>query len=118
MVIYRPPSSPITLFIQELTKLFEDACLGDHNTIVAGDMNIHFENDSDTHNKQYKELLQAFDLKQYVANPTHLKGHILDHIIAKSSGAITVSSVHLGANISDHSTVLCDISFSKPRTSD
>ena len=63
VVIYRPPSTSITLFIQELTKLWEETCLGDQNTVLVGDFNIHFENDSDIANRQYKELLHAFALK-------------------------------------------------------
>ena len=81
---------------------------------MVGDFNIHFENDSDTSNRQYKELLSEFGLKQHVRDATHCKGHILDHVIAPSSETLAVSNVHLGTQMSDHSTVLCDISIKKP----
>ena len=81
--------------------------------MVVGDFDIHFENDSDTANKQYKELLHAFALIQHVRESTHCTGHILDHVIAPSSETIVVSNVHLGSQMSDHFTVLCDISIKK-----
>ena len=97
VVIYRPPSSSFPCFIQELTKLFEDMCLGNQNTVIAGDLNIHFEIDLDTSNRQYKDLLHAFGLEQHVTQATHCRGHTLDHIISPSSENLTVSNVHLGA---------------------
>ena len=42
------------------------------------------------------------------------KGNILDHIVTPSTNAISISNVQLGAQISDHAAVLCDISFKKP----
>ena len=115
VVIYRPPSSSFACFISELTNLFEEMCLGDQNTIVTGDLNIHFEKDLDTHNRQYKELLHALGLKQYVMDPTHCKGHILDHIISRPSDAVSISNVHFGAQLSDHFTILSDILLKKPQ---
>ena len=113
VVIYRPPSSPFGTFLEELIKLFEETCLGDKHMIIIGDINVHYENHSDNSNIQYKELLYAFGLEQHVKYPTHNKGHILDHVISRPSDILSVSNVTIGSQMSDHFTVLFDISLKK-----
>ena len=84
LIIYRPPSSVINDFLSEFNDVLEDVCLGSPPLILAGDFNVHYENENELSTQKYKDILDTFNLKQHVNSATHIKGHVLDHIITKA----------------------------------
>ena len=69
--------------------------------IIAGDINIHMETNSN-HAKQLTELLNWYDLKQNVTEPTHIRGHLLDVIITPNKENYIHSNEIMEIDLSDH----------------
>ena len=45
---------------------------------MVGDLNFHLDDSSNSHATQFKDILEAFNLKQLVKGATHVSGHTLD----------------------------------------
>ena len=76
-------------------------------------MSMNYKPDN-SFTKRYSELLTAFGLSQNVNRSTHLKGHILDHIISRDADSFQLSDIRIGDFVSDHSLVHTSISLQKP----
>ena len=66
--------------------------------IMAGDFNIHMEEDK-LYAKRFKDIIETFNLKQHIETPTHKQGHTLDGIITFNNGP-TISKIEI--NMSHH----------------
>ena len=76
---------------------------------ICGDFNIHVDVPvGDGH--KFTTFLDACDLKQLVDKPTHLHGHILDHILSPSDQD-TIADVKICDFVSDHALVKCSVAF-------
>ena len=115
-LIYRPPSSSMSLFVSEFDSLLEK-CFNLTNHIVFGDLNIHFDAASNPTTISVSRLLDNYDMHQFVNVSTHVAGHILDVVVARpSDNFIKKVTVH-DLSISDHCFVLCESLYRKPRLS-
>ena len=114
VVVYRPPSSSVTTFIDEFTSLLESCVLDGHPIILSGDFNIHWDNQENSSTRQIRDLFEAFGLQQHVSESTHIKGHILDYIVTRDTDNLQISDICVGDMISDHNLVSCSFLFSKP----
>ena len=102
----------ISTFLDQFSSLLEPILLCKEPLIITGDFNIHVDIPSES--LQFSELLRSLSLIQ---QPTHEKGHILDLIISRSADNIILSDpspVHL---FSDHFSISCSLSLSKPSLS-
>ena len=107
-VIYRPPASSLSTFMSDFDDFLERMCTSNKHLIV-GDLNIRVDNDNECYVKRFLDLLNQYGLSQYVQDPTHTAGHIIDLIIAHDSDDLIDSiSVH-DLGLSDHSLVLCKL---------
>jgi exonuclease III len=117
--VYRPPPSKKnmlkdTTFFDELPSLLEYCSSLYGKVIIAGDFNIHYEDDTDTNTVKFRDLVCMFDLVQSVNEPTHVHGHILDLVLYPCSDNL-VSSTNVCHDLtSDHVSVLCKLSVPKP----
>lgn len=101
--IYRPPNSKISDTLQDLDYLIKE--IGDHQVILAGDLNIDFSKNNYT-KKQYEEKLLSLNLIQYVKAFTRITSNtatIIDHI---ASNIRSLESMVIHSAISDHQTVI------------
>ena len=64
--------------------------------------------------KKFVELCEVFDLVQHVREPTHIKGHIVDFILNRSTDKLGIENVRICDLISDHFLVCCNIALHKP----
>ena len=78
--IYRLQYMTTSLFMEEISELFDEYVVPNDDFIIAGDFNIHMETDT-MYAKKLKELLNLYDLKLHIDEPTHVKGHTLDLVI-------------------------------------
>ena len=71
VVLYRPPYSQknklgFNVFLGEfsnfLTSLLSVSC----KLIIVGDFNVHWDDPANTENKKFRELIESFNLKQFV----------------------------------------------------
>ena len=121
--IYRPPYSPknrktIPMFITE----FADTCssilakYGDKRMVIVGDFNIHMDEIQSSDTKSFNELLDTFEWKQHVEDPTHNSGHIIDLCITPINTELQLSKPSTGYLISDHAFIDFLVKIPKPPT--
>ena len=99
-VIYRPDKkSTIKVFINDFTDFISKLSCFNKPLILMGDFNIHLNKTSrDVSN--FLEILDIFDLKQFISSPTHCHGNILDLVISSE----TITSIE----ISDPTSIISD----------
>ena len=100
---YRPPSTPICVFTQEMSEiitLFEDMPI-----CVMGDFN---EDILLTQEKHCCTMFQSKGFRQIVTKPTCDSGTLIDHIYTNTK--LSVKTDVSDCYYSDHDYVLCTIS--------
>ena len=71
----------VTIFLEEIIELFEILLILSENIIIAGDINIHME-DNELYSNRNKQ--RTFNITQHVDFPTHVHGHNLDVLLTFS----------------------------------
>ena len=113
VTVYRP-GSLTSKFFQELDNLLSEILVKCDCLILAGDLNIHFENTNDKLVQRTLDLFLSYGLNHQVNGPTHIAGGTLDQIFCFSiknqlECKVTVDQIdRLG---SDHYPVYCDFSL-------
>lgn len=110
-VIYRPPSSQIRGFLTDFASLLEPLVPNSGNLLIVGDFNFHLDDSKNTDVIK----LESFNPKQYVATPTHCRGHTPVLIITPSEDDLVDSIVVRDPTLSDHFAVHCTLKLTKPR---
>ena len=75
VTVYRPPpsksnNSSLHLFFEEFPRLLEDLVTASGALLMAGDFNFHVEDDCNTAALRFLNLIEAFNLKQLISEPT------------------------------------------------
>lgn len=110
LAIYRPPSFPFEALIEKLDMILGASCNG-HN-IIAGDMNVPVNLESNNSVREYLRLLDSYNLK--VTNTVATRPasqNILDHFVCSTSIATTVTNKTIYTDLSDHSMLLSSLSW-------
>jgi exonuclease III len=89
VTIYRPPKSNknkfnVSDFIEELAAVLESIVLSPGRLILQGDFNIHMDDTNDPNTSKFLDLLDSFNLRQHIKQPTQDKGHIIDLVITRA----------------------------------
>ena len=113
-VIYRPPSSSISIFFTKFKSLIQCHISSNIELFFFGDFNIKIDNISDYNTQHFNTLLYDFNLSQHVSFPTHDSGHILDLNITNDSSKLNIHPFYIDTCISDHKTICVDLNLSKP----
>ena len=113
LCIYRPPGQPTETFYDEINELFENITPTNAEFFIMGDFNLHLNKNSQITTK-FMDILQTFDLKQWVNFPTNSFDNLLDLFITKAS-THTLQSVSFCEGLADHSTILSCLNFEKPQ---
>ena len=108
-VIYRPPSTSKSRFIEEFNSFMEAAALSPHENIILGDVNIQLDSQN-CWTENFNTVLLDFDFIQHVSTPTHIQGHILDVLCTSKSLTSSVHH-HVKDGISDHLAVFFTTTF-------
>ena len=102
MSVYRPPSTPIGKFTDELLKIVSK--LKEMPTCIVGDFN---EDISITHKRHCCSMLTLNGFKQMVKKPTTDNGTLIDHVYV--SQKMTVTTDVTDCYYSDNDYALCAI---------
>ncbi|KAL5262659.1 hypothetical protein ACHWQZ_G008156 [Mnemiopsis leidyi] len=111
--LYRP-GNLTALFHQEIDTLLSVASLQCDCLVVAGDMNVHFENTSDKLVKKTLDLFLSYGLEKQVCESTHIAGGSIDQVFCFSLKKQLQCSVAVDSDNrhgSDHFPVYCDLSL-------
>ena len=102
-IIYKPPQSNFSIFLQEMESLILDNETHQTNVIYLGDLNTWVDDVNNNEAHIFLELLDTFNLKNLVNEPTCRSGHTLDLVITKKQNPIVnnleVDSINV---FSDH----------------
>lgn len=118
VIVYRPPpsksnNSSLPLFFEEFPRLLENLAIASGSLLLAGDFNFHVDNVGDSAASRFINLLEAFNLKQHISQPTHKSGHTLDLIITRDEEDVARNFTVFDPVISDHLAVCCTLSIPK-----
>ena len=116
LLIYRPPdNASCAPFYEEFSRLLERV-FAEHpgRLLILGDLNFHVDDPGNSHATQFKDILEAFNLRQLVKGATHANGHTLDLLITTDDSLVKRVMVRDPA-ISDHYAVHCDLCLQKPQ---
>ena len=109
-VIYRPPGADSSLFCEEFSSFLFDKKQTNTRNIYVGDYNIWVNYESDPKTDEFLGLLEIFDLKNFVSEPTHESGNTLDLVISNSDCTyLKEVEVEPFNTISDHNAVFFKI---------
>ena len=117
LAIYRPPPNKrnkltVSEFFKDFSDMLDDCETIQEEVITVGDFNFHMADSNAHHSKRLTDLLNCHGMRQYVNEPTHVGGHILDLIISRPQASVT--DVMVKDLFEDHYAVHCHIDLSKP----
>ena len=111
ITVYRLQFVPVAEFIEEFEELLEKFTVLSEDFVIAGDVNLHMETDECSARK-FKEVLNLFDLKQHVTEPTHIMGHTIDVVISPNRESYINNIVLRKIEISHHFLIEFDVRVS------
>ena len=82
-----------------------------YNIVIAGDFNLHIDNDKDPEAQLFIDMMAALGLDCHVDFPTHENGHSLDLVFTEIIGEINIIRYNPGTYLSDHCTIECLLSL-------
>ena len=111
--LYRPPPNQRnnltdSMFTEQLHDLLDDVNNLPGFAYLVGDMNIHVDNPLQSITKQTLTTLSQYILVQFINEPTHRCGHIIDWVIVRPEDDIHIKSTVTDSLESDH---YCTISY-------
>ena len=112
LIIYRPPSSNLNMFISEFSTFLELLATAPGKLIIAGDFNIHVD-ESGPASSQFLSLIDSFDVQQHVCEPTHVHGHFLDLVLSRACEN-SIVDCFVSDLISDHFAVHWSVRAHRP----
>ena len=113
IVIYRPPNSDTDHFHDEFADLLALYAGSPSRLLIAGDFNIHWDDEGNRDRMRLSAALEDASLKQHVVEPTHTDGHIIDLIMTRSDDGL-VRRTWVSALLSDHAAVESLLNVQRP----
>ena len=78
--------------------------------LILGDLNVNLQKPELPNSAAFLECLDSYALKQWVLDPTHQSGSLLDHAIARENSTVLLDRPKVLELISDHRLIHFDIS--------
>ena len=112
LLMCRPGSQKVTIeFFNEVTPYLEAMSTYTCQLVIAGDLNINVADSNCRNASRLIDLFTSVDCVQKVAGETQVRGGILDHVVTRSSDAISDFYVGPPRAISDHSLITWTLPF-------
>ena len=114
--LYRLPDKPVEYF-DKLESLISSIESEDKNTIILGDTNCSFLDNSDNDTKHLKRILMTYQLSQLIREPTRTTSHtktLIDHIIVNRTDMVSDSGV-IPCGISDPDAIYITKNMRRPK---
>ena len=109
-IIYRPPYTAVSNFLQEFAEWVSHLLNKYMDPLILGDLNVNLKQPDLPNSAAFLEFLDSYALKQWILDPTHQSGSLLDHIIARENSTLLLDSPKVLELISDHRVIRFDIS--------
>ena len=118
VIVYRPGHPGTDLdFMREFASLLEVVLSLEGELLIFGDFNYWIDDPGQKpYTPEFLELLDLNNINNYVSDPTHIHGHILNLVQAyRTSNVINhVEVIPIDITISDHALVLCELKVTNP----
>ena len=115
--IYRPQSSSLSVFLEELSELIQNLTLSGERWIIGCDVNCPGYT-STTVDQGLLNILEMFDLRQWVTNEMHDRGGLLDVMITHVDVDFILGDVAIDmVGFSDHVMLSLDLNLIKDHRS-
>ena len=112
IVLYRPPSSNVSLFIDEFASYLAHIVMASGYLLIVGDFNFHVVSQNNA-GRRFTGLLHSFNLRQHVNDSTHKNGHTLDLVITREEQSFIKNLLVFDPALSDHFMIRCNLDFGK-----
>ena len=111
LCIYRKQEIPMNAFISEFTDIMDEMTSKCESILVLGDFNIWIDEINNKDSISINNIMNSYGLSQLVSEPTHIKGHTLDHLYANQYQVKMSSCVlHVQFDISpDHFPIMAEL---------
>ena len=118
LAIYHPPPSLTNhsmhpVFLDEFADYMEIFLTNNSNIVIAGDFNLHIDNDKDPEAQLFIDMMAAPGLDCHADFLSHKNGHSLDLIFTETLGEMKMIRCNPGTYLSDHFTIECLLSLKK-----
>ena len=114
VIIYRPPTISIMSFLDEFATFVNEIVVTRQDILIVGDFNFHCKHNGAPGVKVLNDILAENNLKQQVTDPTHMKRHMLELVIIRSSSSFVSLATAYPSSISDHYGVVFRLSSASP----
>ena len=84
------------------------------NVLVVGDFNFHMDKPNDPDTRRFVQLYNPLGFDQFVTEPAHVKGHILEIVLCRARTLVTSVNVD-NLYMSDHFLLTIGTDLSRPR---
>ena len=91
----------------------ENFLITNYNTVIAGDFNLHIDNEKDPEAQLFTDMMAALGLDCHVNFSTHESGYSLDLVFTETLSEMKVIRCNPGTYLSDHYTIECLLSLTK-----
>ena len=102
-----------TVFADEFADYLENFLTINKNVVIAGNFNLHIDNDEDPVAQLFINMMDALGLDCHVDFPIHENGHSLDLIFTEMLSEMKIIRCTPAAYLSDHCTIECLLSLKK-----
>ena len=122
VVIYRPPSSSASTFVDQFINLYNHIVDDYHdNVIFVGDMNIHVNKTNESVPRKFLDFLHDFSLQNHIHVPTFSSARVssdewntLDLVIDSSfHNLVLTARVSFELSFSDHAMIFFDLNIDR-----
>ena len=83
VVVYRPPNSRVSLFIQEFRTYLETVDTVGANVLICGDFNLWIEASDNYYVNEFIEMMNSFNFVNKVIEATSISEHTLDLVFTE-----------------------------------
>lgn len=94
VVVYRPPSSSVSLFIEEFVLFLETIDMVSAMIIICGDFNLWFDDLDARYVRPFIDTMATFNLENCVDRPTSIRGHTIDLVFTDRTRNL-VPNIHV-----------------------
>ena len=109
-IIYQPPNTVMSTFLKEFVEWVSHLLNKYMDPLILGDLNVNLQKPELPNSAAFLECLDSYALKQWVLDPTHQSGSLLDHVIARENSTLLLDRPKVLELMSDHRLICFDIS--------
>ena len=109
IIIYCPLNSSIPVFLNEFMDWISQLLNKYIDPLILGDLNVNLAEPGVSNSAAFLECLKTYGLRQWVSDPTHQSGSLLDHIITREVSTLLLDKPKVLDVITDHRLIFLGI---------